>query len=125
MSNRYIKPVMAIMVVCAFSACYAQPGTSSLSLSNGMWVSERDSLTTVVVNEGALVACYKGTPKNNVAYVPSLEACNSSYKPKRKEAFFVSWHDGACYEVEGYADEYLVLTNTSNGSSIKYHKKKR
>ncbi len=124
MSKRSIKLVMAIMVACVFSASYAQPGTSSHSLSNGTWVSERDSLTTIEVREGALHAYYRGTPKNSVAYVPSLQVCNSSYTPKREEAFFVRWHDGACYELEGYADEYLVLTNTSNGSSMKYNKKK-
>jgi len=103
------------------SVGYAQPGSSSLSISEGKWVSQQDSLTSIVVKDGALYAYYKGVPKDNVTYAPAADLCNSTYKSKNEGAFFLLWYDGVCYEVESSSD-YLRLINTGNGKSIMYIK---
>jgi len=114
------KMWLVVMMIFAFGLGYAQPGVSSLSISNGKWVSEQDSLSAIVVKDGAFYAYYKGAPKNNVAYTPTTKSCNSGYVPKKVGAFFLLWQDGVCYEVEGSADEYIKLINTGNGKTNTY-----
>ena len=93
-------------------------------IPEGKWVCVQDPLSTMVVKKNLVLEYYNHKLISSTKYLITKQSCDITHKNLAKNPYFLIWHEGLCYEVEGITEKYIELIYTSTGATLTYSRRK-